>query len=94
MLFLIVIVTPEYHIIVLIVRNSVLQFSSHFCCVILQFAFEVDRFSICRPFAIAAASFHLVLELKLESPPGTHISVVVVRLLQLPILPNNVLYDQ
>ena len=51
-------------------------------------------YSICCPFAIAAASFDLVFGLKLESPPGTHISVEVVRFLQLPILSNNVLYHQ
>ena len=37
MMFLIVIVNQEYHIIVLIARDSVLQFSSRFCWVILQF---------------------------------------------------------
>ena len=45
MIFLIVIVNPEYHIIVLIAGDSVLQFSSRFCWVILPFTFEVDGFS-------------------------------------------------
>ena len=93
-IFLIVIVNPEDNIIVLIARDSVLQFSSRFYWVVLQFAFEVDGFTIWCPFAIAAASFDLVLGLKLESPLGTHISVEVVRFLQLPILLNNVLYHQ
>ena len=44
MIFLIVIVNPEYHIIVLIARDSVLQFSSCFCCVILQFCIWGWRF--------------------------------------------------
>ena len=44
MIFLIVIVNPEDHIIVLLALDSVFQFSSHFCLVILQFAFEVKRF--------------------------------------------------
>ena len=75
MIFLIVIVNPEYHIIVLIARYSVLQFFSRFCGVILQFAFKVEGFTICHPFAIAAASFDLVFGLKLESPAGMHICV-------------------
>ena len=78
--------------IILIARDSVLQFSTRFCSVILQFAFEVNGFTICRPFAIAAASFDLVFGWRIESLPGTHISVKVVRFFQLPILPNNVLY--
>ena len=36
----------------------------------------------------------LNLRLRLGSPSGTHISLEVVRFLQLPILPNNVLYHQ
>ena len=75
-------------------HDSVLQYSFHFCRVILKFAFEVDGFTICRAFAITAASFDLALGLKFDSAPGTHISVQVVRFLQLQILPNNVLYYQ
>ena len=83
MIFQIVIVNPEDNIIVLFAHDSVLQFSSYFCWDILKFVFDVEGLTICRRFAIAYASFDLVLKLKLESPLGTHISEEVVRFLQL-----------
>ena len=62
MIFLIVIVNLEDYIIVLLARNSVLQFSSRFCWVILQFAFEVEDFTICHPFQLQLQASTLYLD--------------------------------
>ena len=93
-IFLIVTVNMAYHIIVLISLNFVFQRSiisvwiSFLLISVELFAvwvsihvyrsLEVVSFTICHPFAIAAASFDLVLGLRLESSPGSHISAEVV----------------
>ena len=88
-IFLIVTVSMEYHIIVLITCNFVFQRSivsvwiSFLLVSAVLFAvwvsirvyrsLEVVGVTICHPFAISAASFELALGLLLESLPGTRI---------------------
>ena len=91
---MIVIVNPEYHIIVLIACDSVLQFSSRVCWVILQFLHLSWWFHNLPSFYNCSCKLWSCTWPELKSPPVTHISVEVVRFLQLPIRPNNVLYHQ